>query len=282
MKIVGIVNITEDSFSDGGRFLATDGAIKRCQRLINGGVDVLELGPASSHPDAQPVSAEQEISRIMPVLDYLNAEFAEPLKQGSLRLSLDSFQATSHQLGLKHQISIINDIRGYADHQHNRELAATDCQIVLMFSIGHNNAPTKAHREQTDPSQVFEQVLQFFSDKIAYFEALGCQRERFILDPGMGFFLGANAETSLFMLKNLGVLKKYFNLPLMISVSRKSFIGEITAKPVIARGFGSLSAELYAAQRHADFIRTHDVDAIKDGLAIWNAIEAMPEYQQNK
>jgi dihydropteroate synthase type 2 len=152
----------------------------------------------------------------------------------------------------------------------HRELAGADCALVVMHSIA---PPPRAPRTAADPEAVFERILAFFEQRIATLCAAGVERGRLILDPGMGLFLGANPEPSLRVLARIRQLRARFALPIFVSVSRKSFLREITGRALAERGPATLAAEIWAAQQGAAYIRTHDARALRDALDVLNAIE---------
>jgi dihydropteroate synthase type 2 len=262
--IVGIVNITADSFSDGGRFLAPEAAIAQARRLAAGGADIIELGAAASNVAAAPVSPDEEIRRLAPVLHALQAS--------GVPISVDSFQPTTQRFALAHGAAFLNDILGFPDPAIDPELAAyPKSRLVVMHSVQERG---RAERLDLSPDEVWRRIEVFFAGRIARLEAAGIARERLILDPGMGFFLSSRAEASLRVLAGLGRLKASFGLPLMVSVSRKSFLAAITGRDDPAeRSAATLAAELYAAAHGADYIRTHDAAALRDALAVTAALE---------
>ncbi len=262
-KIIGIVNVTADSFSDGGRFLDPREATAHARRLAADGADVVELGPASSHPDAAEVSAEEEIRRIDPVISALEGE--------GLNLSVDTWRPETQRYCVGRGINIINDIEGFPERDMHAVLASAECQLVVMHKVQKRGNAT---REDSDASEILARIVDFFDARVAELVGAGVARERLILDPGMGFFLGKNPEPSLRVLANLEELRDRFSLPLLISVSRKSFLGSITGRGTDARGAAGLAAELHAAAHGAEYIRTHDARALKDALRITNAVHA--------
>ena len=255
--IFGIVNITPDSFSDGGKFFAADAAIAHARKLAGEGADVIDLGPASSNPDAAPVSAEEEIRRLAPVI--------EALTDDGIALSVDSFRPETQTFALDRGAAYLNDIRGFADEGFHPALAASAAKLILMHSIQREG---NADRRDTPEGDIVEQVCAFFEDRIGTLEAAGVARERLILDPGMGFFLGPRPETSFEVLARLDEIRGRFGLPVFISVSRKSFLRAVTGRAPGEAGAATLAAELLAAQRGAGCIRTHEPRALVDALAV--------------
>ncbi|TCN38373.1 dihydropteroate synthase type 2 [Kribbella orskensis] len=262
-RLVGIVNITTDSFSDGGRFLTPDDAIAQAQRLRAAGADIVELGPASSHPDAEQVSAAEEIHRLADVLDQLIAD--------GIPVSVDSFRPDTQRYAAARGAAYLNDIQGFPDHDRYDELAELPCRLVVMHSVQRRGPAT---RKVTDPEDIWTEVEQFFTERLAALEAAGVSRDRLIIDPGLGYFLGSNPEPSVAMMAALGQLKARFGLPVLVSPSRKSFLRALTGSDLAAIGPATVAAELYAASQGVDFIRTHDVAAIRDALTVFGALTA--------
>jgi dihydropteroate synthase type 2 len=262
-QIIGIVNVTEDSFSDGGLYLEPSRAAERARQLVGDGAFAVDLGPASSHPDAQPVAPDEEIRRLEPVL--------APLLEAGIRICVDSFQPETQLWALARGVHYLNDIEGFRRPEIYGELARSDCGLIVMHSVQRRGAAT---RVRTDPETVIESALEFFAERLAALEAAGVARERVVLDPGMGFFLGADPEPSLAALRSLRRIRALFDLPVLVCVSRKSFLGALTGRPIAERLPATLAAELYAARHGADYIRTHDVRALKDALRVTCTLEA--------
>jgi dihydropteroate synthase type 2 len=255
--IFGIVNITPDSFSDGGRYFAADAAIAHAKRLAAEGADVIDLGPASSNPDAVPVPAEEEIRRLAPVMEALAGE--------GIALSVDSFRPETQAFALAHGAAWLNDIRGFAEPSFYPSLAASRARLILMHSIQRDG---NADRRETPAGDIVESICRFFEARIAALAAAGIGRERLVLDPGMGFFLGPRPETSFEVLSRLGEIEARFGLPVFVSVSRKSFLRAVTGRAPGEAGAATLAAELLAAERGARFIRTHEARPLADALAV--------------
>jgi dihydropteroate synthase type 2 len=260
-KILGIVNITEDSFSDGGLYLTADSAIARALALREAGADIIDLGPASSHPDAKPVTAEEEIRRLGPVIEALGGR--------GIMLSIDSFLPQTQRFAMSHGVAFLNDIQGFPDAQIYPDLAAGICRLIVMHAIQGRGIAT---RMAADVSTLPARVENFFVNRITQLEEAGIARERLVLDPGMGFFLGDKPEASLTMLRGLKDLKARFGLPVLVSVSRKSFLRALTGGEIAQSGAATLAAELFAAAQGVDFIRTHDAGSLADALKIWSAL----------
>jgi dihydropteroate synthase type 2 len=261
-RVVGIVNLTRDSFSDGGRLAEPSAAVAHALSLVADGAALIDLGPAASNPDAVPVSAAEEIRRLEPALDGVLAR--------GVTVSVDSCQVETQRYAVARGVAYLNDIRGFPDPSLYEELARTRCRLVVMHAVQRGPAAT---RELVDPHGVVDRVTSFFAERVAALESAGVSRDRIILDPGMGYFLGGVAEASLAVLRALGELKARFGRPLWISVSRKSFLGTLTGRAVSERGPATLAAELWAVGRGVDYIRTHDVRALCDAVAVVRALQ---------
>jgi dihydropteroate synthase type 2 len=265
--IFGIVNITEDSFSDGGRYLDPAAAIAHARALAAAGADVIDLGAAASNVDANPVSAAQEIARLDPVIAALAAD--------GIPISVDSCLPEVQRFALARGVAFLNDIRGFPDASFYSELAAASARLVVMHTVQDEG---RAQRLQLSADQVWDRIHVFFGERLAALEHAGVARERLILDPGMGLFLSTRPEASLRVLAGLGQLEREFGLPVLVSVSRKSFLRVITGRPPASEaGPATLAVELYAAAAGVDFIRTHDPTALCDGLKIISALHAAAE-----
>jgi dihydropteroate synthase type 2 len=270
-KLVGIVNITADSFSDGGRFLDPAAAIAQARRLAGDGADIVELGAAASNVAAKPVSAAEEIRRLEPVLVAL-AGSGTPL-------AIDTSAPETQRFALARRVDYLNDIRGFPDPGVYPDLAAGDCRLVVMHATtGEGGEESgRARRVDLDPAEVWWRIEGFFAERVARLEGAGIARERLVLDPGMGFFLSTRADASVHVLTRLDDLKRMFGLPVMVSVSRKSFLAALTGREAPEeRGPATLAAELYAAAHGADYIRTHDPGALRDGLTVMAALKSAP------
>lgn len=263
-KILGILNITEDSFSDGGTYLQTDDAINHALRLARDGADCIDIGPASSNPDGRSVPPEEEIRRLEPVLERLEKEH--------ISVSIDSFQPQTQMYCARRGVSYLNDIRGFPDESVYPALTQASCALIVMHSVQRSG---RATRVESDPQTIVALIEQFFEQRLQALTKAGIAEDRIIIDPGMGFFLGSNPEPSLEVLRAIPRLKRAFGRPVLISVSRKSFLGSITAKPAKERGAATLAAEMYATLHGADYIRTHDPAALRDALTVRFALDSV-------
>jgi dihydropteroate synthase type 2 len=259
--LLGILNITEDSFSDGGNFLDPETARAHALQLAKD-ADVIDIGAASSRPDAKPVTPEIEIARMAPIV-------AE-LRRNGIAVSVDTFAPEVQRWALAQNVEYLNDVRGFPDPALYPALAASSAKLIAMFSIEGLGPATRIH---VPSEELLDRISRFFEQRIAALSAAGVARERIVLDPGMGLFLGSDPDASFTVLRQIGELKRRFALPILVSVSRKSFLRKLVGREVPDIGPATLAAELYAVRQGADFIRTHDPRAVKDALAVFRALD---------
>jgi len=262
MKILGILNITADSFSDGGKYLEAGAALFHAQAMAQSGADIIDIGAAASNPDTQAVATEVEIARLAAVVPAL--------AQKGLALSIDSFSAEAQRWALGQGVAYLNDIHGFGDAALYPALAASNARLIVMHMV---QAKGVAVRTDVPPAEIFDRVTAFFDARIAALEKAGIARDRLILDPGMGQFVGTDAENSLILLRRLPEFKARYGLPLLVSVSRKGFLRKLVNRPAAEAGAASLAAELFAHGQGADYIRTHAPGALVDGLKVLKAME---------
>jgi len=262
-RIVGIVNMTADSFSDGGRYLDPAAAVARARRLRADGADVVELGPAASHPGSVPVSVAEERRRLAPVLKALTAD--------GTAVSVDSFRTQTLRFAVSAGAAWLNDIHGFGDPGLYPVLAASQCRLVVMHAVQEDGVATEA---ATDQAAVREGMYRFFARRLAALQAAGIGRDRLVIDPGLGYFLGSTPGPSLAALAGIRELKDTFGVPVLVSPSRKSFLRALTGRDVTGSGPAALAAEIFAAWQGADYIRTHDVAAARDALTFLAAISS--------
>ncbi len=256
---MGVVNITPDSFSDGGMFLSPAAAIAQGRRLADEGAAILDIGAESSRPGAQPVSEEQELARLMPVL--------EALATLPLPLSVDTRRAGVMRAVLAAGASMINDIDALGAPGALEAVAKSTCAVCLMHKKG------EPATMQADPryDDVVREVADFLAARAAAAQAAGIVAERIVIDPGFGF--GKTADHNIELLRHLGVLAAT-GLPVLAGLSRKATLGRLTGRPAGERMVASVTAALLAAQRGARILRVHDVGETRDALAVWRAVEA--------
>lgn len=253
--IMGILNVTPDSFSDGGRFNSLDRAMQHAQQMIDEGVDIIDVGGQSTRPGYTLLSDEEEISRIVPVIEKLKANFDVPV-------SLDTYKGKVAQAGIAAGADLINDIWGLKyDDILAKVIAENDVACCLM----HN-------RDNTDYEDFLAGVIDDMRETVEIARSAGIKDEKIILDPGIGF--GKTYEQNLIMLNNLNVLDK-FGYPLLLGASRKSVIGNALNLPVGERLEGTIATSVLAVMSGYAFVRVHDVKenkrAVEMALAVRNS-----------
>ncbi|HEX4272924.1 MAG TPA: dihydropteroate synthase [Rhizomicrobium sp.] len=261
MKVLGILNITADSFSDGGRYLEPSAAIFHARAMAESGADIIDIGAASSNPDAQAVAPDVEIARMSAVIPAL--------KEKGLSLSIDSFAPDVQRWALAQGVDYLNDIHGFPEPALYPALAASDARLIVMHMVQERGV---AVRTDVPSSEIFDRVTGFFDARVKALTDAGIARERLILDPGMGQFVGTDMENSLILLRRLPELKARYGLPVLVSLSRKGFLRKLVNRPALEAGAASLAAELFAEANGADYVRTHAPGALRDGLKVLKAI----------
>jgi dihydropteroate synthase len=255
--VMGIVNVTPDSFSDGGLHLQRDAAQAHAHQLIAEGADILDIGGESTRPGAQPVSVQEELDRILPII--------EALQGAPLAISVDTSKPEVMQAAIAAGVQMVNDINALQDATAMQAVVSSNVAVCLMHKQGSpQNMQALPHYEN-----VVAEVSTFLSGRIAAAEAAGIQRERIVIDPGFGF--GKTLAHNLTLLRELKKLTE-LGMPILVGLSRKSMLGTLTGQDITQRQPASLAAALIAVQRGAAIVRVHDVRATVDALKIWNAV----------
>lgn len=258
--IMGIVNATPDSFSDGGEAFSFDNAVSRGLKMMKQGADIIDVGGESTRPGAEIVDVEEEVRRTVPVV--------KRLAEAGACVSIDTRHAVVMEEALAAGADIINDVTALTGDVRSMDVAAnTGASIVLMHMQGEPGTMQKDPTYEDAPHEVFE----YLNARVHACEAVGIARERLALDPGIGF--GKTLTHNLEILKHLGMYKT-LGLPLLLGVSRKSFIGVVADEPdAKERLAGSISAALACVERGANILRVHDVAQTRQALDVWRAIE---------
>ena len=263
--VMAVVNVTPDSFSDGGRFLQTDTAVAHGLSLLEQGADVLDIGGESSAPNSVPVSAEEELARVVPVVERLAREGAV--------ISVDTYKGVVARACLDVGAHAINDVTALrGDSDLIGVLAGSNCPVALMYSKDPNARTTREGREYGD---VVADISRFLNERITWAEEHGISRNRVVIDPGMGAFVSGDPGPSLEILRRLREFET-LGCPILIGASRKGFIGQVLGGlPITERMEGSLACAAAAAMNGARFVRVHDalesvrvvrmIDAIRTG-----------------
>jgi dihydropteroate synthase len=252
--VMGILNVTPDSFYDGGRYLDPDGALRQAERLVAEGADLLDVGGESSRPGAPPLDEGEERARVLPILRAL-------VRRVDLPLSIDTWKPSTARAAVAEGAEIINDISGLRDPEMRAAAADTGAAVVAMHMRG-----TPAVMQQLPPSPDIMLEIHSFFEKLLQ---LPLQPHKMVLDPGIGF--GKTATDNLIILNRLGEFRAY-RRPLLVGASRKSFIGAVTGAPATDRLPGSLAAAVIAAANGAAILRCHDVAATLQALRVAAAI----------
>lgn len=258
--VMGVLNVTPDSFSDGGRFTSPDTALEAARQIVADGADVIDVGGESSRPGAHPVPEEEELRRIVPVLERLAPECPIPI-------SIDTCKPAVARRALQLGAKIVNDVGAASDPEMVRVLSESDCGYVLMHRKG-----TPANM-QTHPSydDAVAEICDFLARHVDYLSRNGVGTGRIAIDPGFGF--GKYWEHNRQLLLNLGKFQR-IGRPILVGLSRKSFIGQITGDPPYQRGAGSLAVETLAMWFGAGIVRTHDVASAKRAAATIAALRS--------
>ncbi len=268
--VMGVLNITPDSFSDGGRYLDPARALAHAERMVAEGAELLDLGAESTRPGggvygagARELPVDEELDRLLPVL--------EPLRRATaLPLSVDTRKATVARAALAAGADLINDVSALGDPEMAAVVAAAACPLVLMHSRGKLASMQRNIRFR----DVVAEVCQELARTVEAATAAGLARHRLLVDPGIGF--GKAGRQNLLLLAHLDRLD--LGLPLVVGASRKSFLGQLSGAPAAERLPGSLAAAAWAACHGAAIVRVHDVAETRQFLGVWQAIrDALPE-----
>jgi dihydropteroate synthase len=256
--VMGILNATPDSFSDGGKYRTVKDALAQAELMISQGVDLIDIGGESTRPGAEPVLLQEELDRVLPVI--------EGLKDCGVPLSIDTYKAETMRQALNAGVDCVNDI--WALRQEgavNAVLESINCGIVLM----HMQRDPVTMQFNPEYRDVIAEVKQFLSERADLLLAQGVEHERIAIDPGFGF--GKSLEHNLKMLSNFQSFAE-LGYPVLAGISRKSMIGKITGKDTNERVAPSVVAAIMAADRGAKIVRVHDVPETVDALKLWGAV----------
>ena len=256
--VMGILNATPDSFSDGGKFKTAKDAIAQAELMIESGVDLIDIGGESTRPGAEPVALQEELDRVLPVI--------EALKDCGVPLSIDTYKAETMRQALRAGVDCVNDIwalrqEGAAD----AVLESKDCGIVLM----HMQRDPQTMQFNPEYHDVLAQVMQFLQERAELLKAKGVEENRIAIDPGFGF--GKSLEHNLTMLTHFDQFSQ-LGFTVLAGISRKSMLGKITGKDTHERLAPSIAAAVIASDRGARIVRVHDVPETVDALKLWEAM----------
>lgn len=256
-RIMGILNLTPDSFSGDGIFRDAEGALAYAEQLVKDGADIIDIGAESSRPDAKPVTLKEELNRVIPVIKILAKKIKVPL-------SIDTYKPQAAQQALDCGAVMVNDISGLRNPKMAKVAAKYKAGVVIMHMQGRPRTMQKNLRYDS----LMDEIIEYLSLAIKRAQDAGINREKIIVDPGIGF--GKTLEHNLEILKCLGELK-IFGRPILVGPSRKSFIGKILNAGPQERIFGTVSACVMAVQNGAKIVRVHDVRAVKEAIKVLDA-----------
>lgn len=260
-RVMGIVNVTPDSFSDGGRYFSARAAIAHAESLVAQGADILDIGGESTRPGATPVDLQEERRRLLPVLRALIADAGVPI-------SVDTRQPAMMREALDLGVDMINDVAGLRSAEARQALADyPDAAICLM----HMQGEPQTMQRQPAYQDVVGEVRRFFAQRLAVCAQAGVNPERVVLDPGLGF--GKLLHHNVGLIHGLHRLAE-LGPPVLVGISRKRMIGELLGDSASDRTGGSVAAGLYAARQGARILRVHDVRQTRDALRVWQGLEA--------
>jgi len=257
--VMGVVNVTPDSFSDGGLYLDPKRALEHARRLIGEGADILDIGGESTRPGAAPVSPEEERRRVLPVLERLAA--------GNVPISVDTRKPALMREAIAAGAAMVNDVTALSAPGALEAVAKAPVAVCLMHMQGEPGTM------QANPSyrEVVREVRDYLAARVAAAEAAGITRSRIVVDPGFGF--GKTLEHNLALLRSLGEFRP-LGVALLAGLSRKAMLGKLTGREPHERVHASVAAALLAVQNGARIVRVHDVAATRDALAVWNAVKS--------
>uniref|UniRef100_A0A7V3ZVC4 Dihydropteroate synthase n=1 Tax=candidate division WOR-3 bacterium TaxID=2052148 RepID=A0A7V3ZVC4_UNCW3 len=257
--IMGILNLTPDSFYDGGKFKNKKEAIAEAVKMEEEGADIIDIGGESTRPGSEPVSWKEELKRVMPVLKEVRKKIKIPI-------SIDTYKSEVAKEALEEGAEIVNDISGLSFDKKMAEIVSRyNAYCVIM----HIKGRPKTMQKRVYYRDVIKEIYDYLKEKIAYAEKMGIKREKIIIDPGIGF--GKKLEHNIEIIRRLGEFKT-LNLPILVGHSRKSFIGEILSLPPEERLIGSLAVAVISLLNGAHILRVHDVKATKQVVEIFCAI----------
>jgi dihydropteroate synthase len=257
-RVMGIVNVTPDSFSDGGLFLDPERAIAHGRELAADGADVMDVGGESTRPGAEPVGADEERRRVVPVVEALTRE--------EVPVSIDTSKVAVAEAALEAGAEVVNDVTALrADPELAGLCADRDCELVLMHMLG----TPRTMQESPSYDDVVDDVKDFLAERIEFATSEGIAEERIWVDPGIGF--GKTVKHNLELLRRLGELRE-LGRPLVVGTSRKSFIGKLTGAPIDQRLGGTIASCVLAYANGAELLRVHDVGPVREALTTAAAI----------
>lgn len=255
--VMGILNVTPDSFSDGGRFQSLEFAVSRAEEMISEGVDLIDIGGESTRPGSPAVPLDEELRRVIPAV-YALRDLGKPL-------SIDTYKPEVMREAILAGADMINDINAFRAPGALAAVADSDCGLCVM----HMQRSPETMQQNPEYADVVEEVIGFLRARIDAMVAAGIDRKRICVDPGFGF--GKTVEHNFSLLRSIGKMQQDLGLPVLAGLSRKSMIGAVTGKPLEQRLAGSLAGALAAVAHGAGIVRVHDVAETVDALKVWQA-----------
>jgi dihydropteroate synthase len=256
-KVMGILNVTPDSFSDGGKFHHIDAALTHAQQMIEQGADIIDIGGESTRPGAQPVMLEEELQRVIPVIQALSGCGAV--------LSVDTYKPEVMRAAIEAGVHMVNDV--FALQQPGALQAVQDSQVAICLM--HMQGTPQTMQVQPSYQNVLAEVQAFLTQRVEVVRQIGVGDDRIVLDPGFGF--GKKTAHNLTLLKHLAELH-IANLPILAGLSRKSVLGQIVGQDADQRVFASVAASVLAVSHGANIVRVHDVKATVEALKVTTAV----------
>ncbi|MEO6352332.1 MAG: dihydropteroate synthase [Oxalobacteraceae bacterium] len=255
--VMGVLNATPDSFSDGGQYYALESALSRAEQMVAEGVDIIDIGGETTRPGAEMLPLDDELQRVMPLV-YALRDCGKPL-------SIDTYKPQVMRQALAAGADMINDVNGFRAEGAVDAVKDSDCGLCVM----HMQNQPKNMQNKPQYTNTVDEVISFLAECVARLQVAGIARSRICIDPGFGF--GKTLSHNLALLKNISIIQDALDLPLLAGMSRKSMLGTITGRPVEKRLAGSLAAALAATANGARILRVHDVAETIDALAVWQA-----------
>jgi dihydropteroate synthase len=257
-RVMGVLNVTPDSFSDGGRFVHIDDALRQAGDMVAEGAAIIDIGGESTRPGAAAVPLEQELARVLPVIERLAAAFDVPI-------SIDTSKPEVMRAAVNAGAGMINDVTALSAPGAIAAAAESAVPVCLM----HMQGEPRTMQQAPQYDDVVADIMRYLSDRVAACEAGGIAHNRLLVDPGFGF--GKTKAHNLAVLNGLATFER-LGLPLLVGLSRKSMLGAVTGRTVEERLAASVAAALMAVERGARIVRVHDVAATVDALALWQAV----------
>jgi dihydropteroate synthase len=267
-KVMGVLNVTPDSFSDGGKFNQMDAAMQQVQSMVNASVDVIDVGGESTRPGAEPVSIDEEINRVVPVIKTIRSQHPD------LAISIDSSKPEVMEAAIMVGATMINDVNALEADGAIEVAVKHGVKVCLM----HKQGTPQDMQDNPEYDDVVQQVLDYFEQRVEACLAYGMDTDNIILDPGIGF--GKTLAHNLQLIQNIATLKQ-MGFPVLIGVSRKSMFAELLNRPVNQRLAGSLAVAQFAYLQGADYFRVHDVAETVDVLTVSQSLVSTQSEDQS-